>query len=692
MTAASETVTVTTEPAPEIEFFRVTPSTFSGASADASVTWTAKGTLTLTANGQPVASFPGTETGTITVTISDTTTFQLTAAGAGIEVSETRLVAKTEMEMEPNDDAMSAQALTGSAIAGSLADANDVDWYSFSVPANGNVFVQVNDETGDCSDTADVFLVDTDGMNDLGGTGFNDGCFNITPQRQSFAAQLAAGTYFVRVESLFGGSGPYTLVVLVNGPGCGNGILENSVGEQCDDGNTNDGDGCSSTCQVQPSGTVMGIGQDMTFTGAIDPATNQDFFEVILDAPGNIFAETGVPTLGICEGDGMRDTRVYLLDSAFAELGDNDDGGPGLCSSIDPNFDDFAAGLAAGTYYLRVQSFGGASRIPSYELRVRTTQATGCGNGVVEEGETCDDFNTMNNDGCDMSCQIEVAGTLNMSGSVPVTLGTPMDLPRWVSVNIAQGGSTITATITDGMGGCPFATDMGLLNADLSMTFGGRNGDGGCAYFGPPEDTFSQDLAAGKYMIGLRAAEGTGGQVTVEVTITPPQCGNNTLETNAGEQCDDGNTTPMDGCDANCQFENVTSEVEPNNMPAMANATGATRGGPVVTLTGNIDPLADHDYYSFSIPSGQTATLEALTYGAFGDIQTCGFDTVLTVFDSAGMVVTENDDADRGLCSTIDGMTAGAANIPAGDYTIRVQAYNDNSTFNGYLLDVRLLP
>lgn len=32
---------------------------------------------------------------------------------------------------------------------------------------------------------------------------------------------------------------------------CGNGILEASAGEQCDDGNTVDGDGCDSTCQVE---------------------------------------------------------------------------------------------------------------------------------------------------------------------------------------------------------------------------------------------------------------------------------------------------------------------------------------------------------------------------------------------------------------------------------------------------------
>lgn len=41
-----------------------------------------------------------------------------------------------------------------------------------------------------------------------------------------------------------------------NSPVCGNHILES--GEQCDDGNTNSGDGCSSTCQDEIPGAVCG--------------------------------------------------------------------------------------------------------------------------------------------------------------------------------------------------------------------------------------------------------------------------------------------------------------------------------------------------------------------------------------------------------------------------------------------------
>jgi len=38
-------------------------------------------------------------------------------------------------------------------------------------------------------------------------------------------------------------------LVSVTGPGCGNGIVDTVAGEQCDDGNLVNGDGCSAICQ-----------------------------------------------------------------------------------------------------------------------------------------------------------------------------------------------------------------------------------------------------------------------------------------------------------------------------------------------------------------------------------------------------------------------------------------------------------
>jgi len=42
------------------------------------------------------------------------------------------------------------------------------------------------------------------------------------------------------------------------GPYCGDGTLQSSFGEECDDGNNDDGDFCSSTCTIEPAGSGGG--------------------------------------------------------------------------------------------------------------------------------------------------------------------------------------------------------------------------------------------------------------------------------------------------------------------------------------------------------------------------------------------------------------------------------------------------
>jgi len=42
------------------------------------------------------------------------------------------------------------------------------------------------------------------------------------------------------------------------GPYCGDGILQSAYGEECDDGNNDDGDFCSAICKVEPAGTGGG--------------------------------------------------------------------------------------------------------------------------------------------------------------------------------------------------------------------------------------------------------------------------------------------------------------------------------------------------------------------------------------------------------------------------------------------------
>lgn len=48
----------------------------------------------------------------------------------------------------------------------------------------------------------------------------------------------------------------FTALLLISGSAfgarCGDGISDPLAGEQCDDGNTIDGDGCSSSCLIEP--------------------------------------------------------------------------------------------------------------------------------------------------------------------------------------------------------------------------------------------------------------------------------------------------------------------------------------------------------------------------------------------------------------------------------------------------------
>jgi cysteine-rich repeat protein len=130
-----------------------------------------------------------------------------------------------------------------------------------------------------------------------------------------------------------------------------------------------------------------------------------------------------------------------------------------------------------------------------------------CSNGLIEQGEQCDDGNTVSNDGCSATCQLEnqpVCANGVIESSEQCDDGNTMSgdgcSPTCQLENLAVCGDSV-------VGNGEQCDDGNLVNGDACTT-----------------------------------------------TCQLPACGDGVVS--SGEQCDDGNTTFGDGCSATCQLEN----------------------------------------------------------------------------------------------------------------------------------------
>ncbi len=133
---------------------------------------------------------------------------------------------------------------------------------------------------------------------------------------------------------------------------CGNNIVE--VGEWCDDGNTDNGDGCSALCILEFCGDMI--------------CNN---FETVINCPcdcGNC------PIIEFC-GDGICN---------------NDE----TCSTCPEDCGECACEEDCSEY---------CCSCPLGECNLNEQ----CGDGIIQEGEECDDGNSNNFDGCSKMCFIE---------------------------------------------------------------------------------------------------------------------------------------------------------------------------------------------------------------------------------------------------------------------------------------------
>jgi len=101
-------------------------------------------------------------------------------------------------------------------------------------------------------------------------------------------------------------------------PGCGNGIVEGSLGETCDDGNTQNGDGCPANCHVDSCTpvTASSFGAHVTYTN--NAGTTISGLGFFVDYPeGKVSAPAATAGFGVSNsfndlGYGFTDNAVKI--------------------------------------------------------------------------------------------------------------------------------------------------------------------------------------------------------------------------------------------------------------------------------------------------------------------------------------------------------------------------------------------
>lgn len=301
-----------------------------------------------------------------------------------------------------------------------------------------------------------------------------------SPKKRVAIPVVAGTTYWVVADSAVGSgtaaSGRFEVRVKVTPPVCGNGVIEGT--ETCDDGGTAADDGCSATCQLEPtsSRSTCDLAEVVTLAelapgkykaslarGTTNLLANGNFFTSTLDddepcwAPGrNAFFAVTAPVAGVLRATarstafdvvlGLRKPTCVLAGPAFACANDSGKG----------NEETLAMPVAAGETLWIVVDGKTANDFGRFSLDV-TIDPSGCGDGffVPSATEECDDGNVTGGDGCSATCKLEPKAGVDVCPGTLLALG--------------GGGPTRKGTIT-------FATQS--LNANYTGACGGNGKDG----------------------------------------------------------------------------------------------------------------------------------------------------------------------------------------------------------------------
>ena len=304
-----------------------------------------------------------------------------------------------------------------------------------------------------------------------------------------------------------------------------------------------------------------------------DSSTSDVGLTTLTTAPpptGTSDAGTTAPATDGSAGPTGTDSVGMTSGSTASETSEGSTGGPGVCGDgvvddgeecDDGNDDDTDDCLAScvtavcgdGVVQDGVEDCDDGNDVEE-DACLSDCSAASCGDGVVQEGvEVCDDGNDVDDDGGSNACTLATCGDGELQGMEACDDGNDVDTDECTSM-------CLLAACGDGY------VYEGVEDCD----------DGGESEVCDDDCTPSE---CGDQVVNMSAGEDCddGGESDAcDADCTQVECGDGELNMAAGEECDDGNTDGGDGCSANCTSEAkrafVSSEMYTGAMGGLAGA------------------------------------------------------------------------------------------------------------------------
>ncbi|HWO21583.1 MAG TPA: Ig-like domain-containing protein [Kofleriaceae bacterium] len=352
------------------------------------------------------------------------------------------------------------------------------------------------------------------------------------------------------------------------------------------------------------NGAAVLAGGNVTFTPNANFSGTASFSYTVSDGTA---IDTGVVTITVtavndapvaADDTGTTGVNAPLILTHAVLLGnDTDVDGPALAITAVQNAVNGAVVLGATTVTFTPSSAFVGTASFDYVVSdgtatdvgtVTITVTAGCGDGVVNAPEACDDGNTVETDGCTSQC---VLGALCDTTALPGADRFAVDPATghcYASFDDDQTTFAAAQAACVGVGGylvtIGSAAEQALAHSVQNTAQNpwiGASEDGNTtdAVFdwvtdepftftsfaaGQPDD--DSGLGGGGDCLHMVDAAGAWNDTNCNITTfvvghiceaEPAPCGDSVVQPSEGEECDDGNSTAGDGCSATCKKENI---------------------------------------------------------------------------------------------------------------------------------------